>query len=97
MDNELISEIGRGLFCLIGITHEDKKSDAEQLAKKIVSIRVFEDQDGKPWSTSVKQLLDGQILSVVSLAWVAKKTFFSNTATSEPVHTIGQDTQGHKA
>jgi D-tyrosyl-tRNA(Tyr) deacylase len=44
---EVVGEIGRGLLILLGITHADTPQQAEWLADKIVSLRVFEDDEGK--------------------------------------------------
>jgi D-tyrosyl-tRNA(Tyr) deacylase len=39
--------IGPGLVVLLGIGHNDSKADAEYLAEKIVSLRIFNDDEGK--------------------------------------------------
>ena len=43
VDNKLFSEIGNGLVVLIGITHDDDINDIKWLAKKIINLRVFND------------------------------------------------------
>ncbi len=40
-------KIGLGLLVLLGVTHDDKNSDADYLVDKIVNLRVFDDPDGK--------------------------------------------------
>ena len=40
-------EIGTGLLVLLGIRESDTARQAESLARKIVSLRIFEDDDGK--------------------------------------------------
>ena len=47
IDNELKRQIGKGFMILLGITHEDSPEDIEWLAKKIVNLRIFDDEDGK--------------------------------------------------
>ena len=40
-------ECGHGLYVLLGVSAEDVKEDAEVLAKKIVNLRIFSDENGK--------------------------------------------------
>ena len=42
-----MAEIGPGLLVLLGITHDDSKADAQWLAAKVRSLRVFADADGR--------------------------------------------------
>ncbi|XP_023297683.2 D-aminoacyl-tRNA deacylase [Lucilia cuprina] len=51
---DLISSIGRGLCVLVGITHNDTEKDVEYLSRKLLSLRLFEDQAGKRWQKSVQ-------------------------------------------
>ena len=41
------AHIGQGFLVLLGIREGDTRDNADQLAQKIASLRVFEDQDGK--------------------------------------------------
>jgi len=41
-----VAEIGRGYLILLGITHSDGPEDVEKLARKIPSLRIFEDGQG---------------------------------------------------
>ncbi len=43
---ERVAEIGCGLLILLGITHKDGSDDVERLARKIPSLRIFEDRQG---------------------------------------------------
>jgi D-aminoacyl-tRNA deacylase len=45
--DELVSEIGPGLLTLLGIGREDTEVDVEWLMRKIASLRIFEDAEGK--------------------------------------------------
>ena len=40
------SSIGKGLMILVGIEETDGKEDIEWLCKKIVNLRVFDDENG---------------------------------------------------
>ena len=49
------SKIGKGLLCLVGIEASDEKQDVEYIAKKILGLRLWPDDNGKPWSHNVAQ------------------------------------------
>lgn len=44
---ERVGEIDRGLLVLLGVADGDEARDARWMAEKIVSMRIFEDDDGK--------------------------------------------------
>jgi D-aminoacyl-tRNA deacylase len=44
VDGEIIGEIKDGLLVLIGVTHDDTKSTAETMARKIHELRIFDDE-----------------------------------------------------
>ena len=62
IDNEKISEITYGLVVLLGICNNDKEKDAEYIVKKIQTLRVFNDENGK-MNLSIKDV-KGSILVV---------------------------------
>ena len=43
IDNKIYSQINGGLVVLIGVTHDDDDNDIQWLAKKIVNLRIFND------------------------------------------------------
>jgi D-aminoacyl-tRNA deacylase len=47
VEGELVSEIGRGLLVLLGVGRADGVEDADRVARKLLALRVFEDDDGK--------------------------------------------------
>ncbi len=47
VDGEICSQIDRGLLVLLGVVQGDQDADARRLAQKIVSLRVFDDSQGK--------------------------------------------------
>ncbi|XP_073808924.1 D-aminoacyl-tRNA deacylase 1 isoform X1 [Danio rerio] len=55
---EQISSIGRGLCVLLGISVEDTQKDVDYMVRKILNLRVFEDENGRAWSRSV---MDGEL------------------------------------
>ena len=44
---ELVGGIGRGLCVLLGVGASDTEADAEALCRKIVALRIFEDDAGR--------------------------------------------------
>jgi D-tyrosyl-tRNA(Tyr) deacylase len=54
--DKLVSQIGKGLMVLIGITRDDKKEDYEYISKKVLTTRFWDNEEtGKPWSQNVQQ------------------------------------------
>ena len=47
VDGAELASIGTGYLLLVGVGHDDTEADAEQLAGKIVGLRIFRDADGK--------------------------------------------------
>lgn len=47
VEGESVGAIGLGLAILVGVRHDDCEADADYLARKTASLRIFEDADGK--------------------------------------------------
>jgi len=47
IEGEKVAEIGKGYLVLLGVTHTDGEKDADEIADRIVTLRVFEDDTGK--------------------------------------------------
>ena len=47
VDNSIIGKIDQGLLLLTGFTEEDKESDLDYMAEKVLNLRIFEDDQGK--------------------------------------------------
>ena len=47
VDDKIIGQIGSGLLILLGIEDADDDNDLAWLARKITSLRIFSDDDGK--------------------------------------------------
>jgi len=54
--DERVAEIAAGLLVLVGVTHDDARADAEDIARKLVGLRIFEDDEGR----MNRSLLDGE-------------------------------------
>ncbi len=46
IDNDVKSEIGKGLLILLGIEDADSEDDIEWLCNKIINLRIFDDAEG---------------------------------------------------
>merc|ERR1719419_1358251 len=53
VDNKVISSINRGLCVLVGIHKDDTIKDGQRLISKLLGMRLWPDQDDRPWRTSV--------------------------------------------
>lgn len=62
VEEKVIGKIQRGFLLLVGVTHDDAMEDMEYLVRKIVQMRIFEDEEGK-LNRSVQDI-GGEILSV---------------------------------
>mgnify|MGYP000388759212 CR=1 FL=1 len=47
VDGHVVGEIQQGLLVLLGITHTDEQEDVDWLARKIVGLRIFSDEEAK--------------------------------------------------
>jgi D-tyrosyl-tRNA(Tyr) deacylase len=62
IENQEHSRIGAGLLVLLGVEKDDTDADAGMLARRIVELRIFEDDAGK-MNRSIAET-GGQILAV---------------------------------
>jgi D-tyrosyl-tRNA(Tyr) deacylase len=60
--HQVVGQIKRGYVLLVGICVTDTLKEVEYLAKKVASLRIFEDEQGK-LNHSIHQV-NGQILSI---------------------------------
>ncbi len=68
---DTLNEISKGLTLLVGFTHDDTIDDIDYLIRKIVNLRIFDDENG----VMNKSILDinGGILSI------SQFTLYANT------------------
>lgn len=62
VDNKIIGSIDKGLVLLVGFTQGDNEEKINHLVKKVINLRVFDDENG----VMNKSILDvgGEILSI---------------------------------
>lgn len=62
VNNKLINKIDAGLVLLVGFTEEDSNKEIDKLVKKVVNLRIFDDENG----IMNKSIIDvkGKILSI---------------------------------
>ncbi|KER29003.1 hypothetical protein T265_04295 [Opisthorchis viverrini] len=57
VDGSVVSEIGRGILVLIGISAKDSKTDTAYIVRKLLNLRIFPNEDGsRRWDKSVRDL-----------------------------------------
>ncbi len=47
VDGKVIGQIGKGFMVLVGVSDTDTKEIADKMVKKLVGMRIFEDENGK--------------------------------------------------
>ena len=62
VDGKIVSEIDKGMLVLLGISNTDNSSQIEWLAKKLVDLRIFADENSK-MNLSINDV-QGEILLV---------------------------------
>lgn len=73
IDGEQYSSINAGMLVFVGVTKEDEKENAEKLAQKLISLRIFEDENGKMNRSIVDEGLEFLVVSQFTLCGDCKK------------------------
>lgn len=47
VEQQVIGKIGKGFLVFIGVSQEDTKETADKMIRKLIGMRIFEDQNGK--------------------------------------------------
>ncbi len=61
VDDKIVGKINKGFLVLIGVGQEDTKEEADKLIKKMIQLRIFEDEKGKT-NLSLKDVNGGLLL-----------------------------------
>lgn len=62
VENKIVGQINQGYMVLIGVGPNDTEKEADYLAKKLINLRVFEDENGK-MNLSIKDV-KGELLLI---------------------------------
>ncbi len=73
IEDAVHGEIGAGLLILLGIEHEDDETDVDWLVKKIIKMRIFEDDAGKMNLSILDTGGDALVVSQFTLHAAVKK------------------------
>lgn len=73
INGQLYSSIGAGMLVFVGVTKDDAKENAEKLAQKLISLRIFEDENGKMNRSIVDESLEFLVVSQFTLCGDCKK------------------------
>ena len=86
IDGETVAEIGLGYLVLLGVTHADTEKSADEIADRIVKLRIFEDENGK--TNKLIEDVGGSVIVVSQFTLYAdtahgRRPGFSNAASPE--------------
>ena len=76
VENEIVGQIDEGLMVLVGFGENDTEKEADYLAKKLVKLRIFQDENGR-MNKSVKDI-GGKLLLVPQF------TLYAHTKKNRP-------------
>ena len=62
IDGRVAGEIDRGLLLLIGVGRDDTADDVGYVVRKVLELRIFEGEDGKPMDRSVVEISGGVLV-----------------------------------
>lgn len=62
VDNEVVGQIRQGFLVFVGIREDDTSEMADKMVKKLIGLRIFEDENGK--TNLDLKTVDGQLLII---------------------------------
>lgn len=91
IDESIAGEIGQGMLIFLGVSQSDTKEVADKMIRKLVGLRIFEDQEGKT-NLDLKSI-NGSMLIVSQFTLYAdckkgNRPSFINAALPDPARQI---------
>lgn len=91
VENQVIGSIGKGFMVLIGVCESDDESIADKMVKKLVGLRIFEDENGK--TNLDLHSVGGELLLVSQFTLYAdckkgNRPSFTNAANPQKANTL---------
>lgn len=62
VDGNVVGQINKGYLVLVGVSNDDTKEIADKMVKKLIGLRIFEDENGKT-NLSIKDV-NGELLMI---------------------------------
>lgn len=69
VDRQVVGRIGPGLVVFLGVSKDDTRRDADRLAERVITYRIFNDEEGR-MNYSIREV-NGQLLVVSQFTLVA--------------------------
>lgn len=93
VDGKLIGQISKGFLVLIGVSNGDTREIADKMTKKMLGLRIFEDENGK--TNLDLKTVDGQLLLISQFTLYAdckkgNRPSFLNTGEPHMAETLYQ-------
>ena len=71
IDEKIVGKINKGFLVLIGVSNDDTKEIADKMIKKLVGMRIFDDENGK--TNLALADVDGELLLVSQFTLYANR------------------------
>ena len=62
IDNNVVGSVDKGFMLLVGFTHDDDIKDIEYMVRKVINLRIFDDENGVMNKSIIE--INGSILSI---------------------------------
>lgn len=91
VDSKIVGKIDQGILVLLGVTHDDKESDADWLINKLINLRIFRSEESH-FDKSLEEIKGGLlVISQFTLYGSCKKgrrPDFNDAAKPEPAKAL---------